>query len=86
MAPTQAREEELNALKVELCLIHRDQVQATYAAADDLDEHGKEWKWGANYYKDDNGYDMVWADIIQQCKDYKWVRKWRMSADQGNEW
>jgi hypothetical protein len=86
MAPTQAQQEELDALKVELCSILRDQVQAAYAAIDDLDEHGKKWKWGADYYKDGDGDDMVWADMIQQCKEYKWVGKWRMSADQGNEW
>jgi hypothetical protein len=39
-------------LKKKLCSILRDQVQAAYAAADDLDEDDKKWKWRADYYKD----------------------------------
>jgi hypothetical protein len=43
-------------------------------------------EWGTDYYKDSDDDDMVWADMIQQCKDYEWVGRWRMSADEGNEW
>jgi len=33
-------------------------------AIDDLDDYSKEWKWGADYYKDGVSDDVVWEDMI----------------------
>ncbi|KAE8440394.1 hypothetical protein EG329_008170 [Mollisiaceae sp. DMI_Dod_QoI] len=62
----------------------RKQVRDAYKEAEDYDQEGNKWKWGADYYKDKDADENVWEDMLLQCRDYKWVRAWRMSSDPGN--